>query len=95
MYGLTDLAYNSQIVHLHHGVDQSHSLKWRCGGCTQALVQACDFMALERFLSRVKSQSKELKVFPGAFHELLKGPEQQATLDAMTEWMLRLAHPGR
>ena len=95
MYGLTGLAYNFQVVRLHHCVDQSLFVKWSYGRFTQALVQACDFMALERFLSRVKSQSKELKVFPGAFHELLKGPEQQATLDAMTEWMLRLAHPGR
>ena len=59
------------------------------------MVQACDFPALERFMSRVKSQRKELKPFPGAYHELLKGPEQQATLDAMTEWMLRLCHQAR
>ncbi len=58
-------------------------------------MQACDFSALERFLTRVKSQSKELKVFPGAFHELLKGPEQQDTIDAMTEWMQRLSHQAR
>ena len=36
-----------------------------------------------------------MKVFPGAFHELLKGPEQQATLDAMTEWLLRQSRQKR
>ncbi len=58
-------------------------------------MQACDFSALERFLGRVKTQSKVLKVFPGAFHELLKGPEQQDTIDAMAEWMQRLSHQAR
>ncbi|CAK0736685.1 hypothetical protein CVIRNUC_000786 [Coccomyxa viridis] len=57
--------------------------------------QACDFSALKRFLGAVKSQRKDLKVFPGAFHELLKGPEQQATLDAMTEWLLRQSRQKR
>ena len=43
----------------------------------------------------MKSQKKDLKVFTGAYHELLKGPEQQATLDAMTEWLLRLSRQKR
>lgn len=58
-------------------------------------MQACDFSALERFLGKVKSQNTELKVFKGAYHELLKGREQQATLDAMTEWMLRLSRQAK
>ena len=58
------------------------------------MAQACDYAALERFLSRVRSQT-ELRPFPGAFHELLKGPEKQATLDAMTEWMLRLTRQAQ
>ena len=58
-------------------------------------MQACDFSALKRFLGAVKSQKKDLKVFTGAYHELLKGPEQQATLDAMTEWLLRLSRQKR
>lgn len=58
-------------------------------------VQICSFSALVSFLDAVKSKSKELKVFKGAYHELLKGREQQATLDAMTEWLLRLSHQTR
>ena len=58
-------------------------------------MQACDFSALKRFLGAVKSQKKDLKVFTGAYHELLKGPEQQATLDAITEWLLRQSRQRR
>lgn len=58
-------------------------------------AQICDFSALVSFLDAVKSKSKELKVFKGAYHELLKGREQQATLDAMTEWLLRLSRQTR
>lgn len=43
--------------------------------------------AVKRLLNNAQSKDKELKEFPGGFHELLMGPERAEAAQKLVEWI--------
>ena len=45
--------------------------------------------AVKRLLESARSQDKELKEFPGGYHELLMGPEKGEAAQTLIDWLGR------
>lgn len=44
---------------------------------------------MKRLLAAAASKDKELKEFPGGFHELLMGPEKEEAVWTIKDWILK------
>lgn len=44
--------------------------------------------AVKRLLAAAASKDKELREFPGGYHELLMGPEKEEAARTLKEWIL-------
>ncbi len=44
---------------------------------------------MKRLLESARSQDKELKEFPGGYHELLMGPEKGEAAQTLVDWLGR------
>ncbi|CAL8470596.1 g10138 [Coccomyxa elongata] len=47
------------------------------------------YTAVKRLLAAAASTDKELKEFPGGFHELLMGPEKEEAVKTLKDWILK------
>jgi alpha-beta hydrolase superfamily lysophospholipase len=47
--------------------------------------------AVKRLLASAASRDKQLREFPGGFHELLMGPEKAEAAATLREWILKHA----
>lgn len=45
--------------------------------------------AVKRLLAAAASTDKELKEFPGGYHELLMGPEKEEAAKTLKDWILK------
>ena len=45
--------------------------------------------AVKRLLANASSKDKELREFPGGFHELLMGPEKEQAVQTLRDWILK------
>lgn len=45
--------------------------------------------AVKRLLAAAASTNKELKEFPGGYHELLMGPEKEEAAKTLKDWILK------
>lgn len=67
------------------------SITSQCGSGVVDKDAASPKQAVKRLLASAASKDKQLKVFPGGFHELLMGPEKIDAVATLRNWILEHA----
>ena len=71
-----------------HACQEVRKCAWvhAAAGATSLLLP---LQAVKRLLESARSQDKELKEFPGGYHELLMGPEKAEAAQMLIDWLGR------